>query len=308
MAWSLPALVCVFASAAVLSASSAIGVAAAGGSFRLDDNVVSGNATVFDGNRVETGNATSEVDLFSGVKLRLATGSRATVYKDRLVLEAGASELTSGSGFMIEAGGLRIVPSEPGSARVAVRGRGKVEAAVLAGSFRVTRPVGTVIALMGPGRALAFELLAQEAGSQPPFQMTGCLELRQGRYVLRDIVAGVMEEVRGDRLDREVGNVVEVTATVVPGATPVAGAMEVIQISRLRRVSRGCPAAPAAAQPPAAKPPAAPPPAPAPAPPVTAKGGMSGATKAIIAGVAVGGGGAAAYFLTQKDNGETVSR
>lgn len=311
-------LVWALAPEAGLPASPAIGVAAAEGSFRLDGNLVAGNATVFDGNRLEAVTSAPTLDLFNRVRLRLAAGSRATVYKDRLVLESGTGELTAGAGFVVEAGGLRITPSEAGSARVAVRGPGKIEAAVLAGSFRVAKPAGTVVALMSPGRALAFELTAQAASSQPPFQMTGCLELRQGRYVLRDLIAGVLEEVRGDRLDREVGNVVEVTATVVPGATPVAGALEVIQIRKLRRLSRGCPAASAPAKPraetaptpkaaPAPPPAAKPPAAPAPVPTATG-GGMSGTSKAIIAGVAVGGGGAAAYFLTQKDSGGTVSR
>jgi hypothetical protein len=291
-------------------------VAVAGGNFRVENNVVTGNATLFDGNRLETGQATSEVELFNGVRLRLATGSRGTVFNDRLVLEKGAGELQAGAGFRIEAAGLQLVAAGPGAAaRVAVLGDRKLEASVTAGSFRVTKPSGTLIALMGAGRSLRFELLAQEAESQVPFEMTGCLEIREGRYVLRDVIAGVLEEVRGEQLDREVGNVIEVTASVIPGVKPVAGAMEVIQITRMRRLSRGCPAPPAGAvptpAPPEAAPPAVPetnPPSAPPAPPVTVKGpGMSGATKAVIAGVAVGGGAAAAVVLIQKDK-NAVSR
>ena len=73
-----------------------------------------------------------------------------------------------------------------------------------------------------------------------PFEMSGCLERRQGRFVMRDLISGVVEEVRGNRLELEVGNTVQVTARVVPGATPMEGATEVVEISRLRRISTGC--------------------------------------------------------------------
>ncbi|MGQ9633336.1 MAG: hypothetical protein ACUVXB_03740 [Bryobacteraceae bacterium] len=86
----------------------------------------------------------------------------------------------------------------------------------------------------------------------------------------------------------EGGNVVEITARLMPGVNPIEGAMEVIQVSRLRRVSRGRPVA---------APPAPAAPGPTPAPPA----GMSGAKKAVIAGVIVGGAGAgAAVFLLHK--------
>jgi hypothetical protein len=101
---------------------------------------------------------------------------------------------------------------------------------------------GTVFSLMRPGTALAF-VPQQGAGVQVPFEMSGCLERRQNRFVLRDLVSGVLEEVRGSRLELEVGNTVQVTARVLPGVTPVEGATEVMEFSRLRRISGGCAAA-----------------------------------------------------------------
>ena len=311
-----------------VTAAEAIGVVMAGGAFRVDGNPVTGNATLFDGTRVETEFATSDLELRNGARMRLATGSRARVYSDRLVLEKGSGILQRGVGYHIEASGLRILPEGAGaSAVVAVTGERSIAASVAAGSVRVTTSGGSVVALMGAGRSLDFELLPQVPGAQVPFQMTGCLEVREGRYVLRDIVSGVMEEVRGQRLDREVGNMVEVTAHVLPGVQPVAGAMEVIQITQLRRVSRGCPAGappkpapvkpappkvpePAPPKPVPAPEPSAPAPAkPAPAPPVvTKRPGMSGIAKAVIAGVLVGGGGAAAaVFATRKKEEGPIS-
>jgi len=295
----------------------AIGVAVAGGSFRVDDSMVTGNATLFDGSRLETVAASSEVRLTGGVHLRLAAGSRGRVYSDRLVLEKGLGELDRVSGYRVEALGLRVfAEGNHSSGRVAVTEERKLQALALTGSLRVTAADGTVVALLVPGSALEFAPQAV-TGAQAPFLMTGCLERRAGRLVLRDPITGVTEEVRGDRLDRELGRMIEVTATVVRGVQPVEGALEVIQVSRFRRVEGECvlPAAPAAAKPEGAPPPApaAQSPAaakPAPAPPV-ATGGMSGGAKAVIAGVVVGGAGAGAYvYWKSRQNEEpgTISR
>lgn len=293
------------------AASAVAGVATASGSFRVDGNVVSGSATIFEGNTLETGGVSSRVRLYDGVQVILARESRGQVYRDRLVLEKGLSELQDGPGYWIEARGLRILAAGPGSAaRAALSGERRVEVAALAGEARVTTGAGMVVAVLAPGTALVFEPQAAAGQPLPAFEMTGCLEQRDGHYVLRDLIAGVVEELRGENLERYAGDVVEVTATVIPGVTPVTGAMEVIQVSRIRRVRRGCPAPPAAAKPaPPAKQPAppaqpAPSPAPVPAPQPAGEGGMSTRAKVVIAGVAVGGAGAGAYVLLKKKDDE----
>jgi hypothetical protein len=327
--YRLAIALCVPLSLTVVPAfSAAIGIAMANGSFRVDSNPVVGNATLFEGNTLETGAASSELQLYSGIRMRLASDSRGQVFEDRLVLEKGLSELDGGTGYRIEARGLHIFADSPGAAgRVAISETRKVQAAALAGSLRVTTADGTVVALVTPAMALEFEPQVV-TGAQAPFQMSGCLERRDGQFVLRDPLTGVVEEARGDRLESEAGNMIEVTAMVVPGAKPVTGAMEVIRITRMRRISRNCaPAAPPArrAVKPATPPLPAPPPTPAakptpppwagPAPtapaPSAPRRGMSGATKAIIAGVIVGGAGAgAAVYLTTKkgENQGTISR
>lgn len=154
----------------------AIGIAMANGNFRVDNHPVAGNATLFEGNLLETGAASSALELTAGVRLRLGAESRGRVFRDRLVLERGVSELNSGHGYWIEARGLRILPQGPGAAgRVLLDGSRKVQAAALTGSLRVTASDGTIVALLVPGKALEFE--PQEVTGEPaPFQMTGCLE------------------------------------------------------------------------------------------------------------------------------------
>ena len=310
--YRLAIALCVWLTVSVVPAfSAAIGIAKANGSFRVDSNPVAGNATLFEGNTLETAAASSDLQLYSGTRMRLAPDSRGRVFGDRLVLEKGLGEWDSATGYWVEARGLRILADSPGaSGRVLITGSRKVQAAALAGSLRVTTADGTVVALVTPAMALEFEPQTV-TGVQAPFEMSGCLELRNGQFVLRDPLTGVVEEIRGSQLQGEVGNMIEVTATVVPGAKPATDAMEVIQITRMRRVSRNCAvAAPPSTQ--AAKPGAESPSAgQAPTtPPVAPRRGMSGASKAVIAGVIVGGAGTGVGLAILKKNEDkgTISR
>ncbi len=318
--YRLATALCVLLAFSTLPApAAAIGVAKTTGTLQVDHQMIVSNATVFEGSTLETSSASSDLDLAGGVRLSLAAGSRARVFADRLVLEKGLGELARGADYRLEALGLRVAAASPDAAgRVAVVGEKKMQALALAGSLRVSTADGTVVAMLVPGRALEFQ--PQEAtGADVPFEMTGCLFRRDGRFVLRDPLTGVVEEVRGERLDGEVGRMIEVTATIVRGAKPVAGALEVIQIRRMRRVGGACvdpepeaaKAAPAPAkQAPPATPAATAPPTPAPvkaAPAATGGGGH----KAVIAGVVVGGAaaGAVVYWKTQqKDEPGTISR
>jgi hypothetical protein len=265
--------------------SAAIGVVQANGGFRVDDNPVAGNATLFEGNTIETGKASSDLRLNGGARLSLAPNSRGKVFGSRLLLEKGAGEWSGAAGYAVEAQGLRILADSPGSAgRVAISGDRKVQATALAGSLHVTTTDGTVVAWLKPGAALEFEPQAV-TGAQAPFQMTGCVINLNGRFVVKDPVSGVTEEVRGGGIEKEAGNTVEMTAAVIPGVEPVSGAQEVVQITRLRRVARGCAA-------------------PGPQASASSGQGMSGAKKAIIAGVIVGGAGAgAAVYLETRNSG-----
>jgi len=292
-----------------LQSASAIGMAVADGGFQIDGSPVSGNTTIFEGSVLETGNVASELQLEAGQRLVLASGSRGQIFRDHMVLEKGVSEVTGGSEYRVEARGLRVAPQVSGAAaRVMVEGERRLRVAALSGTFRVMTVTGRTVALLEPGMALVFE--PQAPGQLPEFTMTGCMERRGSQYVIRDLVAGVLEEVRGSGLDRYVGDVVEVTGRDLPNVKPVTGADEVIQIISIRRVSGGCPAPPAPAKLPAAVP-AAPPAAPpeGAAAPAPSAGGMSGAAKAVIAGVVIGGAGAgAAIYLTQKKDSGTISR
>ena len=108
------------------AAGPAIGLAIAEGSFQVDRSTVSGNATLFDGNVIETSMASSQLQLNNGVSMRLAAESRARVYRSHLVLERGIGQLESVN-YRIDADHVRVTADRRGAtARVQVVGPNRV--------------------------------------------------------------------------------------------------------------------------------------------------------------------------------------
>ncbi len=260
----------------ILAASPVIGTVMTKGSFRVDNATVNGNATLFEGSTLETYDAASSVALSSGAKLWLAASSRGKLYGDRLVLEKGQTQLDQATAFRLEALGLTIQPERATSTgRVSVQGPARVEVAALTGGFRVLNSRGQLVANLAAGSALAFEPQAQASQTR----VTGCLESRDGRYVVTDEVTNVAVEVAGAGLADEAGNRVELTGQMDPTATPLSGTSQLIRVSQVRRVARGCGNNGAAAAAAAAG---------GAAGGAAAAGGISAATIAIVGGVAAG--------------------
>jgi hypothetical protein len=257
--------------AAFLTASAApdaIGIATARGGLFMDRSPVQGNTTLFDGGVLETNSYPSVVRLQSGSEVRLGSTSRGRIYRDRLVLEKGEGQIDKASNFRFEALGLRILPDSSGTkARVALMGNQRLAVSALAGTLRVTTAEGTVVARLEPGRALEFE--PQVAGAEAPFSVSGCVAVAGVQFVLKDVTANVSLELRGLNLGQYAGRRVEITGTELKGVRPGEGATQVIQVTKIARVSGSCPI-PSAASNGAGK-----------------SAGMSGTTKVVIAGVAV---------------------
>lgn len=281
------ALVSSFAAAPV------IGIATARGGFLIDSAPVRGNTTLFEGAMVETSAVPSLVQLQGGARMHLGSASRGRVYSDRLVLEMGEGQIDNALHYRIEARSLQIMPdSSEATAHVALQGSSQITVAAVAGVVRVTTAEGTLLARLEPGRALLFE--PQAAGAAAPFVVTGCLTAVDNSYILRDDTAKVSFEVRvrpGLELASHAGKRVEVTATGAKDASPVAGAAEVVYASQVKPVKGACPMPAAAA----------------------ASGkraaGMSGTTKAVIAGVVIGGAaGGVALGLTGDEPATPISR
>jgi hypothetical protein len=232
---SLIALILVTNLSLGMAAAPAVGIVTARGSFTIDNSSIAGNATLFEGNQIETGKASSQLQLNNGVRMQLAAESRGIVYRDRLVLEKGSSRVEKGN-FQVEANSLRIRPaSETASTQVSIRESGLVEVAALSGPVRVTAANGVLLANLQEGKTLDF---TPESGPGPatPTSVTGCLESSSGEFLLTDEASLVRFGVKGTGLDKEVGHRVQLDGTV----TPVPDSMSQIQASSVKMLSKKC--------------------------------------------------------------------
>ena len=219
-----------------MAAAPAVGVVTARGSFTIDDSRIAGNATLCEGNHIETGTAPSNLQLNSGAKMQLAAESRGIVYRDRLVLEKGSGRFEN---YNVDALSLRVRP-DGASADVSVRrasaaGPGVVEVAALNGPVRVTTAMGVLLANLQSGGKLAF--MPQAAAPNAPTTITGCLEnAGGGKFLLTDDTSLVRFEVTGAGMAKEAGHRVEIAGTV----TPVPEAMSRVQSTSVKQLSKKC--------------------------------------------------------------------
>lgn len=210
------------------AATPAIGVAISNGSVTVNNSVVPGNATLFDGNTIETGQIASRVQLKNGKLAQLGSDSRGRVYSDRLVLEKGSSE-TAGN-WKVEANTLRI---DGDSAKVSIFGK-TVQVAALSAPVTVSTSTGVQVASLMPGRALAFT--PQDSGALPPATLQGVVQKVGTSYVLRDETSNVTVQLVGGGVEQHVKHTVKVTGTPASGGTPVAGASQILNVTNIEMV------------------------------------------------------------------------
>jgi hypothetical protein len=208
------------------AASSVVGVAAKNGDFKINHSRVQGNATLFEGNLIETGSGLTRLRLNNGAQLRLASQSAGRVFQDRIVLERGAGELT-GDTYGIEALSIRIQPDSSASrARVSLRDGKVVQVLAINGDLRVVNSRGSLVARLDSGRALEF---TPQDGASVATRVTGMLKRNGDRFVIQDETTNVVSEVRGKDLNVLVGRRISVTGSVL-NERPSDGISQVVEI------------------------------------------------------------------------------
>ena len=204
-----------------------IGTASARGDMRVDSYVVKGNATLFDGSVVETGQATADLRLDKGTQITMSTSSRGTLYRDRLVLQQGESELAASSSFQLEANGLHVTPNTANSRGVvSLKAGNTVEVEALNGGFGVTNDHGVLLASVPTGRVVLFAM-QQTGGNPTEFSDAGTVSYANGHYYLTDN-AGEKFELTCKDYKRYVGKEVTLSGTVQAAATPTQDATSVV--------------------------------------------------------------------------------
>ncbi len=215
----------------------AIGMATANGAFEADHSSVWGSATLFEGSTIETKVAASDLRLDNGVQLRLAADTRATIYRNRMVLESGFGQVNSAAPFEVGARSLHISATKGTLARVRLDGENKVTVAALRGGVRVTNMAGLLVAEVAAGDSLDFE--PQAAGASAPTRASGCLLAKSGRLILVEQTTKVVLEVHGADLEPEIGNRLEIAGLAEPQAPSVSGASQVVKVAGLKRIGTG---------------------------------------------------------------------
>lgn len=199
-----------------------IGVIRSNGDFQVDGSTVSGNATLFEGSTVQTDAAQSKIQLSSGAQIVLEPNTRAQVYKDRL-----------------EAATLRISPTDPHTvAEIVAQDSHHVSISALKGMLDVRNGAGVLVATVRPGLALAFT--TQAAGAATATKIKGCEFKKDGKYFVTDTTTNVTVELRGPDVPRNAGHQVEITGSMIPGATPADGASQVVQVVTVDSVGGAC--------------------------------------------------------------------
>jgi hypothetical protein len=212
-----------------------IGEAVSAGTMLVNNATTSGNATVFEGSVLgTTGKASTQISLRSGAHMRLFLASSGKLYKDHVDLIYGSAEI---SGYTAKANGLKISADPNSSAEVSKNGK-TVMVAALSGDVHVFNAAGISIANMLPGRIMTFAPQPQEAGASAPSSLTGCPTRQANVFVLKDETSNVTVQLQGGNI--RANRRVQVTGTMVPGATPVAGASQVINVTGVKDVGGTC--------------------------------------------------------------------
>jgi hypothetical protein len=205
-----------------MAAPPSIGVIRSSGDFQVDGSTVSGNATLFEGSTVQTAAAQSKIQLSSGAEILLEPNSRAQVYKDH-----------------VEAATLRISPTGTHTvAEVLTQDSTHVSISALQGLVDVRNGAGVLVATVRPGMALAFS--AQAGGASTASKLKGCLVKKGDKYFLTDTITNVTVELQGPDVGKNAGHQIDVTGSMIPGATPGAGASQVVQVVTVDFVGSSC--------------------------------------------------------------------
>jgi hypothetical protein len=280
----------------VAAAPSSVGFVVTNGQVQIDGAIVHGNSTLFQGNLVQAGDATSDLMFPGGSNLLLQPGAAVEVFREYGVLQRGAA--TERGLHALVAGGLKVSSLSPqGAVFVDMQDGSHFKVAAEGGAAEVRNSAGALVARLEAGKTLTFGIqdspqtpppaavqqnpppASQPAGTQVTIH--GILRKdhpgRYGHFLLTDLTSNVTYELQGPGLDDLVGASVEAIGSVYE-ATPAQGASQVISVSDIHQMPlseiRGetstpaAPAAPAAEAPP--PPTGVPGPAPETAPPATA--------------------------------------
>ncbi|MGO9336320.1 MAG: hypothetical protein ACLPY1_02315 [Terracidiphilus sp.] len=218
-----------------MAASPSIGSVTSRGELKIDNYVVAGSGTVFDGSVVETGRtATSIADLRLGndATISLYVDSRGTLHRNRFELQRGTVEVSSTSSFRVEVNGLSIATSQAhASGEISIEPGNSVKVVAKTGDLDVKDAAGRTIAFVHPGHSLEFSSLGGKPSTD--FMAAGVVSSENGHYYLKTSETDVKYELKGDNLRNFDGSSVVASGTLVLSAEAAPGAAGVIETNKI---------------------------------------------------------------------------
>ena len=122
--------------------------------------MASGTGEVSDGSPVHTAVTPDQVNLASGVALRLSPRSNGTVFHDHLVLDQGGVRVENLKEYRVNAGNLQIEAAEPAADAVVRLTDKTVEVASLRGTLNVSDG-GAMLTRVAAGTRMSFQTTSQ---------------------------------------------------------------------------------------------------------------------------------------------------
>lgn len=226
--------VALFSSSFALAASPAIGSVSAPGEFQVGGYTVRGTATLFDNTAIQTNGFIATLRLDKGTQIRLGAESSGTLYRNRMVLSRGETELTASTPFQLEASGLHVSPTAPNTRGVvSVSGANTVEVAALRGELNVMNSRGAVLAHVVPGSTFSFAAGSSAQDASTSFSDIGLVSEENGQYYVTSSLTGVKYQVTGGNLSKYVGDKVVINGSLTSGtaAHPVTVSISSIAIN-----------------------------------------------------------------------------
>ena len=245
------------------SSPSSVGFVVTRGEAHVGAAVVQGNSTLFQGDLVQSGNATSDLMFRDGSNLLLQPDSAVTVYRGYAVLQSGSATRRGNQEYAIFANGLKVSSlSAQGAVLVGLKDARHLEVMAQGGPAEVRNASGVLVAHLETGKAFSFVMQAAPQDAVPaapaipqvvpptgtaPSQPAAGTQLtlhgivrkdhagRYGHFLLTDLATNVTYELQGSGLDDLVGGSVEATGSIID-TPPAGGAAKVLSVSDIHQM------------------------------------------------------------------------
>lgn len=160
----------------VSAAPENIGLLMTTGKVQVDGEPVPGNAAVFSGNRIASGDGIANLRFADGTSAVMRPDAQMTIYREHSVMVRGVTMQRGADKHPVIADGLRISGRTPNAAvLVGVKDESHFEVAAEGGELEVRTPTGNLIARVVPGKNLGFTI------SKAPDEAQGNTVLLCGR-------------------------------------------------------------------------------------------------------------------------------